>query len=81
MMLGMAHTLGAQRALWAALGLSICGFLASVLGGILWLVISAKRMVSTHTAPGIDLGIYVKHICIPIAVAVFIVAFLILRRN
>jgi hypothetical protein len=81
MMLGIAGTFGAQRALWAALGLSLCGFVASILGGMLWLVISAKRMASTKTAPGLDLAIYVKHICIPIAVAVFIVAFLFLRRN
>lgn len=77
----IAAAFGARRGLGIALAFSVCTFVASFLGGIFWLLVSAKRMTSTEAAPGIDLAIYVKHVCIPIATIVFLVTFFVFRKN
>jgi len=73
--------LGPKRALLIALSLSLCGFVASILIGILWLILSSRGIESHQPGPGLDVAIYIKRVCIPIAAAILLVAFLILRRN
>ena len=79
MLVGITTVSGAGRSVLIALGLSVCGFIASLIVAILWLVLSAGGAERTQTAPGIDFVSYMKHISIPAAALIFVVTYLVLR--
>jgi hypothetical protein len=60
---------------------SLGASLITLIGGLVWLFVAGSRPREEGTAVGLDLRIFIKHVCIPVALIVFIVALIIFLKR
>jgi hypothetical protein len=60
---------------------SVGACVVSVIGGMVRLFIAASRRLNARSAIGLDIPTFVKHVSLPIAVVVFVVALLLTYKQ